>query len=427
MKKIIWVIVSSVAIVFLMYHFSVQSQNNRLENALAVQYSNQLTSASEKLTKLTESVDQTMLFTDKEALEQPLDDVWRISSDIRTSISSLPISSETSTVWMNYLNRLGNGAAQVKNGEVPIEEWQKNMVSTRENLQALSDQWAFTNKDGGNKDYIVTAFVQNKLDKNGEKNWKSLGNSVKAYTESDFPMTASETDQQKKKDLQHIKDSEITEDEAKEQFVKLFPEFKDAKIHITESSQDAPYPFYHIEFHEGIRIGYADLTKKGGHILSFLLERPFEKTTITVQQMKDKSAEYMKTLGFTDTEMVEYRENSVAWHLSFARKDENNDALIYADGIQLKIAKDNGELLGLNAMEYIQKEKIGKQEIVPLDNVGLFSSNFYIEEERLAYVENKQLEQRLAYQVLAKNDSIGTYKIYIDTENHEVLHADKLP
>ncbi|MCK1998052.1 germination protein YpeB [Psychrobacillus psychrodurans] len=427
MKKIIWVIVSSVAVVFLMYHFSVQSQNNRLENALAVQYSNQLTSASEKLTKLTESVDQTMLFTDKEALEQPLDDVWRISSDIRTSISSLPISSETSTVWMNYLNRLGNGAAQVKNGEVPIEEWQKNMVSTRENLQALSDQWAFTNKDGGNKDYIVTAFVQNKLDKNGEKNWKSLGNSVKAYTESDFPMTASETDQQKKKDLQHIKDSEITEDEAKEQFVKLFPEFKDAKIHITESSQDAPYPFYHIEFHEGIRIGYADLTKKGGHILSFLLERPFEKTTITVQQMKDKSAEYMKTLGFTDTELVEYRENSVAWHLSFARKDENNDALIYADGIQLKIAKDNGELLGLNAMEYIQKEKIGKQEIVPLDNVGLFSSNFYIEEERLAYVENKQLEQRLAYQVLAKNDSIGTYKIYIDTENHEILHADKLP
>lgn len=427
MKKTIWVIVSSVAVVFLMYHFSVQSQNNRLENALAVQYSNQLTSASEKLTKLTESVDQTMLFTDKEALEQPLDDVWRISSDIRTSISSLPISSETSTVWMNYLNRLGNGAAQVKNGEVPIEEWQKNMVSTRENLQALSDQWAFTNKDGGNKDYIVTAFVQNKLDKNGEKNWKSLGNSVKAYTESDFPMTASETDQQKKKDLQHIKDSEITEDEAKEQFVKLFPEFKDAKIHITESSQDAPYPFYHIEFHEGIRIGYADLTKKGGHILSFLLERPFEKTTITVQQMKDKSAEYMKTLGFTDTEMVEYRENSVAWHLSFARKDENNDALIYADGIQLKIAKDNGELLGLNAMEYIQKEKIGKQEIVPLDNVGLFSSNFYIEEERLAYVENKQLEQRLAYQVLAKNDSIGTYKIYIDTENHEILHADKLP
>jgi len=427
MKKIIWVIVSTVAVVFLVYHFSVQSQNNRLENALAVQYSNQLTSASEKLTKLTESVDQTMLFTDKEALEQPLDDVWRISSDIRTSISALPINNETSAIWMNYLNRLGNGAAQVKDGKVPIEEWQKNMAGARENLQELSNQWAFTNKDGGSKDYIVKAFVQNKLDQNGEKSWKSLGNSVKAYTESDFPMTASEADQQKKKDLQHIKDADITSAEAKEKFFKLFPEFKDAKIHITESSQDAPYPFYHIQFHEGIRIGYADLTKKGGHLLSFLMERPFEKTTITVQQMKDKSAEYIKTLGFTDTEMVEYRENSIAWHLSFARKAEDNDALIYADGIQLKIAKDNGELLGLNAMEYIQKEKIDKQKIVPIDKAELFSSNFSVEEERLAYVENKQLQQRLAYQLIAVNESIGTYKIYIDTENHEILHAEKLP
>ena len=107
---------------------------------------------------------------------------------------------------MNYLNRLGNGAVQVKNGKVPIEEWQKNMAGARENLLALSDQWAFTNRDGGSKDYIVKTFVQNKLDQSGEKNWKSLGNSAKAYTESDFPMTASETDQQKKKDLQHIKD-----------------------------------------------------------------------------------------------------------------------------------------------------------------------------------------------------------------------------
>ena len=50
-----------------------------------------------------------------------------------------------------------------------------------------------------------------------------------------------------------------------------------------------------------------------------------------------------------------------------------------------------------------------------------------VEEERLAYVENKQLQQRLAYQLLVRNDSIGTYKIYVDTENHEILHAEKLP
>ena len=73
------------------------------------------------------------------------------------------------------------------------------------------------------------------------------------------------------------------------------------------------------------------------------------------------------------------------------------------------------------------KAKIDKQKIVPIDKSELFSSNFSVEEERLAYVENKQLQQRLAYQLIAVNESIGTYKIYIDTENHEILHAEKLP
>ncbi|WP_144511321.1 PepSY1/2 domain-containing protein [Bacillus sp. FJAT-22090] len=427
MKKFTWIIIVSAAAIFLVYHFSVQSKNNRLETALANQYSNQLTSASEKLIKLSDSIDQTLLFQDKEALDQPLEDVWRISSDVRDSISALPIDHQTSTVWMNYLNRIGNGASLVKEGKIPIEDWQKSMKDARANLISLSDQWAFTNRDAGKKDYIVTTFVNNKVNKENEKNWKTLGDSVKAYTESDFPMTASETDKQKKKDLKHIEDSEVTIEQMKQKFAELFPELKDATLHITESSKDAPYPFYHIQFHKGIRIGYADFTKKGGHLLSYLMERPFDKTTISVEEMKKKTSTYLKSFDYTDTEMVDYRENNIAWHAAFARVDKENDALIYADGIQLKIAKDNGELLGLNAMEYIQKENIGKQEIVPLDYKELFSGDFSIEEERLAYVENKELQQRLAFEVLTRNDSIGTYKTYIDAQTHEILHTEKLP
>lgn len=427
MRKFTWILLVAVAVVFLVYHFNVQSKNTRLENALAVQYTNQLTSASEKLTKLGDSIDQTLLFNDKAALEQPLEDVWRLSSDIRTSISSLPLDSETSTAWMNYLNRIGNGASLVHEGKVPIDEWQKNMTGARANLKSLSDQWAFTNREGGNRDYIVKAFVQNKATAENQQNWKTLANSAKAYTESDFPMTASEGDEQKKKDLKHIEDAEVTAEEMKQKFIKLFPELSDAKLHITESSKDAPYPFYHIQFHKGIRIGYADFTKKGGHLLSYLLERPFDKTAISIEQMKEKASHYMRSFDYADTEMVDFRENNIAWHLAFARKDTKNNALIYADGIQLKVAKDNGELLGLNAMEYIQKEKIGNQPVVPLDYKEIFSGNFSIEEERLVYVENKESQQRLAYEVLTKNDSIGTYKTYIDTETHEILRTERLP
>ncbi|MER2262156.1 MAG: PepSY1/2 domain-containing protein [Psychrobacillus sp.] len=427
MKKFGWVIAIAALAVFVVYHFSVQEQNTNLKNALASQYSNELNSASEKLTELSDSIDETLIFKDKQSLDRPLEDVWRLSSDIRASISGLPIDQETSTSWLNYLTRIGNGAAQVRAGKVPIEEWQGNMVSARENLRSLADQWAFTNRNDGNKDYIVSSFVQNKVNKENEKNWKSLGASVKAYTESDFPMTASETDQQKKKDLQHISDKPVNVEEVKAKFAKLFPELADAKIYITESAKDAPYPFYHIEFHKDIRIGYADFTKKGGHLLSFLMERPFDKNTIDTESMKKNALDYLKKLGYEDTELIEFRENHIGWHLAFARKDPTNNAIVYADGLHLKIAKDNGELLGLNAMEYIQEEKLVKQKVVPLDYKTIFSDDLKIEEEKIAYVENDQLQQRLAYELLTRSDDIGTYKVYIDTETHEILQSEKLP
>ena len=427
MKKFGWVIAIAALAVFVVYHFSVQEQNTNLKNALASQYSNELNSASEKLTELSDSIDETLIFKDKESLDRPLEDVWRLSSDIRASISGLPIDQETSSSWLNYLTRIGNGATQVRTGKVPIEEWQGNMVSARENLRSLADQWAFTNRNDGNKDYIVSSFVQNKVNKENEKNWKSLGASVKAYTESDFPMTASETDQQKKKDLQHISDKPVSVEDVKAKFAKIFPELANAKIYVTESGKDAPYPFYHIEFHKDIRIGYADFTKKGGHLLSFLTERPFDKNAIDTESMKKNALDYMKKLGYTDTELIEFRENHIGWHLAFARKDAENDAIVYADGLQLKIAKDNGELLGLNAMEYIQEEKIAKQKVIPLDYKTIFADNLKIEELKMAYVENDQLQQRLAYELLTRSDDIGTYRVYIDTESHEILHSEKLP
>lgn len=427
MKKFGWVIAIAALAVFVVYHFSVQEQNTNLKNALASQYSNELNSASEKLTELSDSIDETLIFKDKESLDRPLEDVWRLSSDIRASISGLPIDQETSSSWLNYLTRIGNGATQVRTGKVPIEEWQGNMVSARENLRSLADQWAFTNRNDGNKDYIVSSFVQNKVNKENEKNWKSLGASVKAYTESDFPMTASETDQQKKKDLQHISDKPVSVEDVKAKFAKIFPELADAKIYITESGKDAPYPFYHIEFHKDIRIGYADFTKKGGHLLSFLMERPFDKNAIDTESMKKNALDYMKKLGYTDTELIEFRENHIAWHLAFARKDAENDAIVYADGLHLKIAKDNGELLGLNAMEYIQEEKIAEQKVIPLDYKTIFADNLKIEEVKMAYVENDQLQQRLAYELLTRSEDIGTYRVYIDTESHEILHSEKLP
>ena len=85
-----------------------------------------------------------------------------------------------------------------------------------------------------------------------------------------------------------------------------------------------------------------------------------------------------------DVAYVESRENHQAWHVTFARVHPGDNALIYADGVQLKVAKDTGELLGANAMEYIQEENIKKQTAKPIDWKTFFQDDIQVQEVKIS-------------------------------------------
>lgn len=109
-----------------------------------------------------------------------------------------------------------------------------------------------------------------------------------------------------------MKDQNITKDQAIEVFKKYFPHIDDAIVTISKSKDDAPYPFYHIQFVRGSRIGYADITEKGGHLLSFLMERPVMKNPKSHEEIIDAAKKFMKHVGYEDVTLSESRENHEA-------------------------------------------------------------------------------------------------------------------
>lgn len=72
-------------------------------------------------------------------------------------------------------------------------------------------------------------------------------------------------------------DAKVTSDEAVDRFKRLFPSVSNDIISVESSKPGSPYPFYHIRFAENQSIGYIDITEKGGHVLSFLSERPLAR------------------------------------------------------------------------------------------------------------------------------------------------------
>ena len=97
--------------------------------------------------------------------------------------------------------------------------------------------------------------------------------------------------------------------------------------------------------------------------------------------------------------------------------------------IHLKVAKDNGGIVGLDASEYIRKEKTERKPITKKDWKHFSIRVSTIVKEEFAYVENDRLEQRLAHYLtvtMDENGQIGTYAVIVDTETSEVIKTEKL-
>ncbi|MFX3673962.1 MAG: PepSY1/2 domain-containing protein [Paenisporosarcina sp.] len=411
--------------------FLYNSKENEMElnRKLHANYTNQMSDASQKLDDLQKSVIKASVFNDPAAQAEPLEEIWRLSSDIRSSIASLPLNQEFSNDWLNYLGRLGDFAKLKSEQKVTEDKWLQVASNVSKNLNEFSNEWENATTELLAQDEPYSEWDKEVTAQKPSKNWTGLSKSVKGYTESDFPLTASETDSQKKKELQNIKDKGVTEQEAEQLLKKLFPRYKQATIVTTKSKKGAPYPFYHVQFNEGIRVGYADFTKKGGHLLSLLAERPIGNERISQKLVSEKALKAVKSYGFEDVEIVDSRENRYYWHLTFVRVNPENKARVYDDTIQMKLAKDDGEVLGLSAMEYIQKEKLPNQDIIPVDWTTFFTKDVKVQQEAFAYTDNKQLQQRLCYELLIVkdlNDQTKTFRILVDTETKEVLKSELL-
>ncbi|OEC01927.1 sporulation protein [Lysinibacillus sphaericus] len=409
------------------YSIDLHGDKESLQRTVHAQYTEKLTDASEKLSYLQRAVSQSLLFKDEQAIDSELDSIWRLSSEVRSSIANIPIGQELSNQWLGYLGKIGDEAKKTaKSGD--YEAWREKMPQISTNLQALSDEWTTATVDYYKQDGKMDVWMRQVDNKNPNTSFDNIQKTLKDYGESDFPLTLSEADWQKKIELKALQDSVITEKEALEKVKYLFPLIKDATFTVTKSSDTAPYPFYHIQFHQGIRLGYVDLTEKGGHLLSYLVERPVDEAKLSQDEIIKKAEEHLKRLEMKDVAYVEARENHLAWHVTFARVHPGDNALIYADGVQLKIAKDTGELLGANAMEYIQEESIKPQKANPIDWKSFFDDNVRVEEVKNIYTDNGQFEQRLCYEVIAVRDeqTQETFRIVIDAENHNVLKVEYL-
>ena len=165
-----------------------------------------------------------------------------------------------------------------------------------------------------------------------------------------------------------------------------------------------------------------------GKVLWMANSRPVSKASISIDQAQDKALKFLKSKGFNSMEPNYYlrHDNTVLFNFVYKEKD----VTIYPDLVKVKVALDNGEIVGFDASGYYlnhrEDRNIEAAKITAEEARAGIRVDYDIDSIRLALIP-KGKEEILCYEFKGKYDG-SDYIIYInalDGEEEQILQLIK--
>lgn len=228
----------------------------------------------------------------------------------------------------------------------------------------------------------------------------------------------------------HLKDikprltgNEISEEEAVNIIANAFEKHRQDNIRVTGKVENQPIEGYYVIIaDENTPNGYeatAAVSKIGGKIIWYMDPVLKGQSNISSEEAIKKAEEFLKRIGYNNMKVT----YSIAYEgqivINFAYEQEG--VLIYGDLVKVKVALDNGDIIGLEAQGYLtnhHKRHIEKPKISEEAARERLSSAVTEEGVRLAIIPIAGGKEVLTYEFKVKFGE-DHYLVYIDANTGE--------
>ena len=211
---------------------------------------------------------------------------------------------------------------------------------------------------------------------------------------------------------------EISEEQAKQKAIDVIGDSNVSEINSLGYLQNVAIPVYNFEIKninsEKINIS---ISKKGGYIVNMNLNREIEMEVISQNDAKQKGKEFLDRNGFENMQATYYLNQSGILTINYASVQDN--VVLYPDLIKVKIALDNGEVLGMEATGYLNnhtKRDFSVIEISKEEAKKFINENLEITDEGLALIPTEFKTEILCYEFKGIVDD-RKFLVYINVEN----------
>ena len=138
---------------------------------------------------------------------------------------------------------------------------------------------------------------------------------------------------------------------------------------------------------------------------------------INEEEAGNKAKEFLESKGFSSMKETYYLKQSGIVTINYAY--EQNGVIIYPDLIKVKVALDNGEILGIETTGYLNshyQRQISTPKISKEEAKKILNKNLEIQSEELAIIPTEYKTEVFCWEFKGKaNDK--DYIVYINAEN----------
>lgn len=367
-----------------------------------------------------------MISKSPEYSAETLTQIWRDSNLAEAYLAQIPLSTEGLSQTSKFLNQLSDYSYTLSKKSISQQELGDEDFN---NLQ-MFHQYAVELENTLNQ-------LSSELNE-GIINWDSIGSenkfaqavsNVNVFSNIDSNLNEYEgliydgaySDHVEKVDKKGLTGNDIDEETAKKKAEAFFGKDNIREIKSNGFIENAQIPCYDfsVELKDNKGKANIEISKKGGHIIGTFLDREVKEEKISLEEANEKGKNFLESKGFKDMKETYYMKEGNVLTVNYAYTQ--NNVVMYPDLIKVKMALDNGEVLGIETTGYLNshtERNLVAPKISMEEAKSKINNKLKIKSEKMAVIPTEWKTEILCYEFQGMVED-KEFLVYINVETGE--------
>ena len=370
---------------------------------------------------------KSLISTTPEHGAETLTNVWREANLAQAYLSRLPIESQELENTERFLNQVSDYSYSLSRKNIYNESLSQEDLKNLKDLHGYSQdlentlnqlsedlnsgrfEWGELTKKG------TVAFAQ-QVDNISKESFNNLEENFHEYSGLIYDGAFSE--HLTKQDKKGLTGEDISEEQATQIAKQFIGEDQIKEISSLGLSENATIPVYDFSLKNNQdQSANISISQKGGHVVYYNSNREVEVEAISQEDANEKGKQFLTSKGFPNMKETYYLKQEGIVTINYAYSQDG--VIMYPDLIKVKVALDNGEVLGIETSGYLnnhEERNLPEIKISKEEAKNTLNKDLQIESEGLAMIPTEWQSEIYCYEFKGKVDD-SEFLVYINCEN----------